>query len=231
MFCIRGNFNLYAMKIFIKILMVITVFYWNNAIAQPNDWDVLTTEALISHNKQNYSDHEAARNNQVVSQATVSLWKSTTNKFNQLTNSIDKRLTSLYIITADAGLVYNIYTTLSDMASLEEKSIQISANYPFTVPTMITGEEKIFQTATALTEYITLLVVNYGTISKMKVSDRNLIYQEVNDDLNIMSSECNSLYLFMQRVQLSDELKNTQPYQIINKDKQLVNDILNNLKK
>lgn len=211
--------------------MAIAVFYSQYAIAQPNDWDIPTTEALISHNKQNYSDHQAARNNQVVSQGTVSLWKSTTNKFNQLTNSIDQRLTSLYIITADAVLVYNIYTTLSDMASVEEESVQISFKYPFTVPILINGEQKIFQTASNLIEYISLLVVNYGTISKMKVSDRNLIFQEVTDDLNIMSTESNSLYLFMQRVQLSDQFKNTQPFQMINKDKQLVNDILNNLKK
>jgi hypothetical protein len=40
--------------------------------AQPNIWDVPLTESLISHNKNNYADHKEARNNQLVSAATVS---------------------------------------------------------------------------------------------------------------------------------------------------------------
>jgi hypothetical protein len=166
----------------------------------------------------------------VVSEGTVSWWKSVTNTFNQLTNSIDKRLTSFYIITADAATVYNIYTRLSEMATVEEESFQISAQYPFTVPILINGEEEIYQSATNLFEYLSLLVVNYGAISKMKVSARSFIFEEITAQLNILSTQCNSLYLFMQRVQLSDLIKNSQPYQLINKDDQLVKDILANLK-
>jgi hypothetical protein len=218
------------MKLLVSILILTIVFPVTHLVAQPNYWDVPTTEALISHNKQNYSDHQQATTNQLVSQGTVSWWKSTTNTFNNLADSIDKRLTSFFIITADAATVYNIYLRFSEMESVEEKSIDISYNYPFTVPVLINGEANIIQSATNLFEYLSLLVINYGAISKMKVSDRTLIYQEITDQLNIMSTQCNSLYLFMQRVQLSDMIKNSQPGQLINKDDQIVKGILNNLK-
>jgi hypothetical protein len=218
------------MKPLFIILIFITVFNVPLVYAQPNEWDVPTTEILISHNKQNYSDHQQAAANQLVSQGTVSWWKSTTNTFNNLTNSIDKRLTSFYIITADAGTVYNIATRLSEMASLEEKSIELSYQYPFTVPILISDEDKIISSGTSLFEYLSLMVISYDAISKMQVSARTIIYREITDQLNILSAECNSLYLFMERVQLSDLLKNGKAYQLINKDDQLVKDILKNMK-
>src|SRR3954462_4399993 len=97
------------------LFLLITLALVNSSGAQVNYWDMPTTEYLIQHNTDNYTDHKAFKDNQVESQATVSQWKNITLKLKNLTDSIDQRLSSFFIITADVSTVIAIYTALNDM--------------------------------------------------------------------------------------------------------------------
>src|ERR1035441_8546552 len=85
------------------------------ANAQPNLWDIPTTEALIAHNKTNFSDNKTVNQNQAASTITVGFLKSTKDKCKQLMDSLDKRLNSLYIILADATLAIQVGNIMSDV--------------------------------------------------------------------------------------------------------------------
>jgi len=198
--------------------------------AQDDFWDIPTTEALIAHNKTNYSDHQTFRDNQLVSEGTVSFWKSTTNTFKKLSDSIDQRLTSFFILTADVGILYQIYTGLSEMYGYQSKSVSIASKYPFTLPVIIDREQQIYQAAYSLFTYMTLIVMSYGDISKMKASGRQVIFQSIREQVFILRTMCYSLYCAMERVQFAQLLKNTKGYQFVNKDAGIVKDILSNFK-
>jgi hypothetical protein len=72
-------------------IMALTLSIAQALYGQQDTWDIPVTEQMISQNKQNYSDHQEVKNNQIVSQATVSRWKSSTNQFKTLSDYIDIR--------------------------------------------------------------------------------------------------------------------------------------------
>ena len=194
--------------------------------AQPNYWDTPTTEYLIAHNKDNYKDHKDFKNNQVVSQGTVSKWKSITYKLKNLTDSIDKRLSSFFIITADASTVLAIYTALNEMYAYQSESMEIGYKYPYTIPVLISRENEIITSASSLISYLALIVNSYTDISKMKVSDRNIIYHEIRMDLDVIRLRCYSMLQKMKQIDFVNVLKRTQPFKFVNNDAQIVHDIL-----
>lgn len=200
----------------------------NSGNAQVNYWDMPTTEYLIQHNTDNYTDHKAFKDNQVESQATVSQWKSLTVKLKSLTDSIDQRLSSFFIITADVSTVMAIYTALNDMYSYQSQSMDIAIKYPYTVPVIIERENEVIASASSFVSYLTLIVSSYTDISKMKVSDRNIIYHEIRSELEVVRLRCYSLLQQMKQIDFVESLKKTAPSRYINNDAQLVKDIIQN---
>lgn len=214
-----------------RTIFVITfIAFAQSSSGQQNIWDVPATEEMISHNKKNYSDHQDARNNQVISQGTVSTLKSSTNKFKTLSDFIDKRLSSAFIVITDVATLYNIYNQLADMMEYEQRSLVIAKRHPWALSIMANEQEQIIKSGTELFNYMSLLVLSYGDISKMKVSARKVVFHSINLQLSVLKGRCYSMYCTMQRLDLTSTIRNSKPGQIVNKDKQIVTDILKNIK-
>ncbi len=196
--------------------------------AQVNYWDMPTTEYLIQHNMDNYKDHKDFKVNQVESQATVSQWKTLTYKLKNLTDSIDQRLSSVFIITADVSTAIAIYTALNNMYSYQSQSMAIALKYPYTIPVIIKRENEILASASSFVSYLTLITSSYTDISKMKVSDRNIIYREIRSELEVVRLRCYSMLQQMKQVDFVEILKQTGPVKYVNNDARLVKDILKN---
>jgi hypothetical protein len=197
---------------------------------QQDTWDIPATEILISQNKTNYSDHKTAKNNQLTSQATVSLWKKSTNQYKTVSDFIDKRLTSAFIVVADVSTLYNIYNQLSEMIEYERKSLEIVKKHPWTAAYMIGEQRRIINSGHDLFNYMSLLVISYNDLSKMKVSARKAIFHGIDLQLGVLRARCYSMYCMLNRLDITSEIGKTKPVQWVNKDEQIVKDILKNLK-
>ena len=117
--------------------------------AQPNIWDIPVTAALISHNKTNYNDNKAVKENQVKSTATVNVLKNTKDKCKQLIDSLDKRLNSLYIILSDATLAIQVSKIIADIYEYQSESFQLILKYPYAAFLYYNNQQRI----TYLQEY------------------------------------------------------------------------------
>lgn len=214
-----------SFTILAALLSISTIDY-----AQQDTWDVPATELMISHNKQNYSDHQDVKNNQFASQATVSVWKNSTNQFKTLSDYIDKRLTSAFIVVADVTTLYNIYSQLSEMITYEQKSLVIAKRHPWAAPLLASEQAAIINSGNDLFSYISLLIMSYGDISKMKVSARKVIFHSIDLQVGVLKARCYSMYAMMKRLDLTSEIRKSKPVQMINKDQQIIKDILKNIK-
>lgn len=212
----------------LPLIGIIFLISATTAQAQPNYWDIPSTEYLITHNKDNYKDHKEFKTNQFVSRGTVSRWKNITNKLKNLTDSIDRRLSSFFIITADASTVLAIYTALKDMYAYQSESLKIGSKYPYTIPVLIAKENEIISSASSFVSYLALIVNSYSDISRMRVSDRNIIYHEIRAELEVVRLRCYSMLMQMKQIDMVNTLKQTKPFKFINNDAQLVKSILNN---
>lgn len=213
-----------------SFLVIVVLLTTKSVSAQQNVWDIPATELMISHNKQNFSDHQTIRNNQIVSEGTVKSWKNSTNNFKTLSDFIDKRLTSAFIIVADAVTLYNIYDQLSEMMDYEAKALDIAYRHPWAISILSSQEGKIIKSGSQLFNYISLIAISYGDISKMKASARKVIFHEISLQISVLKAQCYSLYNLMKRLDLASEVGKTKPGTFINKDAQIVKDILKNLK-
>lgn len=215
---------------FILFIVLINSFSSMRTEAQPNIWDIPATEALISHNKTNYADNKTAKENQLKSTVTVGFLKKTKDKCKQLVDSLDKRLNSLFIILADATLAIQVSKILADIYEYQAESFQLILKYPFAGFLYYNNQQKIIKDAKSVLSLIYMVVLSYGDIGKMKVSERKIVYTHIIRQVAYLRAKCSALNGQLQMIDFSTTYKNGKSWNYINMDKNKINEILNNWK-
>lgn len=198
--------------------------------AQPNIWDIPATEALISHNKTNFSDNKTAKENQLKSTVTVGVLKNAKDKCKQLMDSLDKRLNSLYIVLADATLAIQVSKILADIYEYQAESFQLILKYPYAAFLYYNNQQRIIKDAESLLSLIYMVVLSYGDIGKMKVSERKIVYTHIIMQMGYLRAKCSALDGQLKMIDFSETYKNSRSWNYINMDKSKVNEILNDWK-
>jgi hypothetical protein len=217
----------YILAVFIMFSLLFAV---KTTKAQPNIWDIPATEALISHNKTNFSDNKTVKENQVKSTVTVGFLKETKDKCKQLIDSLDKRLNSLYIILADATLAIQVGNIMSDVYQYQSDAFQLVLKYPYAAFLYYNNQQKIIKDVENLFNLIYMVVLSYGDIGKMKVSERKIVYTHIIMQMGYLRAKCSALYGQLQMIDFSETYKNSRGWNYINMDKDKVNEILNSWK-
>ena len=153
--------------------------FYSQVKAQPNIWDIPATEALIAHNKTNFADNKTVKNNQLESTVTVGVLKNTKDKCKRLIDSLDKRLNSLYIILADATLAIQVSQIMKDILEYQSESFQLVLKYPYASFLYYNNQQKIIDDAGSVFNLIYMVILSYGDIGKMKVSERKIVYTQI----------------------------------------------------
>jgi hypothetical protein len=192
-----------------------------------NTWDIPLTEVLISHSKKNHGDHLDMRNNQAVSTATVSEWKKRQNQLKQLVDQIDRRLSSVFIVIADVAMMYEVSSSFEEMASYQQKTFELLTRYPYGATLVLGPQQQLYKDAVELFSFVQLMVLSYGDLTKMKVSSRQAIYRKLRDQVYVLRSRCYSIYQIMRKIEFAQLLQHTQVYPFIQKDKAIVQEIIN----
>jgi len=208
-------------------IILIISFSFLRVGAQPNIWDIPVTEALISHNKTNFSDNKTAKENQVKSTVTIAVLKSTKDKCKQLIDSLDKRMTSLYIILADATLAIQVSKIIADIYDYQSESFQLVIKYPFAAFLYYNNQQKISKNAESLLSLIYMVVLSYEDIGKMKVSERKMVYTHIIMQMGYLRAKCHALDGQLKMIDFSETYKNSKRWNYIDMDKNKVNQILN----
>lgn len=216
-------------KYFFSFIVFFFCFY-THVKAQPNIWDIPATEAMISHNKTNFSDNKTAKENQLKSTATVGILKNTKDKCKQLMDSLDKRLNSLYIVLADATLAIQVSRIMRDIVDYQSESFQLVLKYPYASFLYYSNQQKIIDDARSVYSLIYMVVLSYGDIGKMKVSERKIVYTQIIMQLAYLKAKCNALFSQLKMIDFSETYKNSRGFGYIDMDKDKVAQIINNWK-
>ena len=216
-----------------KYLFLSIVFFfcfYTHAEAQPNIWDIPTTEALIAHNKTNFADNKTVKNNQLKSTVTVGVLKNTKDKCKRLIDSLDKRLNSLYIIMADAVLTIQVSNIMRDILEYQVESFQLVLKYPYASFLYYNNQQKIIDNARSVFSLIYMVILSYGDIGKMKVSERKIVYTQIVMQLGYLRAKCGALNGQLKMIDFSETYKNSRGFQYIDMDKDKVKQIINDWK-
>jgi hypothetical protein len=217
----------YITPVFVLLSLLFTV---KTTRAQANIWDIPATEALISHNKTNFSDNKTVNENQAASTVTVGVLKRTKDKSKQLIDSLDKRLNSLYIILADATLTIQVGNIMSDIYQYESDAFQLVLKYPYAAFLYYNNQQKIISDAKSIVNLIYMVVLSYGDIGKMKVSERKIVYTQIIMQMGYLRAKCSALVGQLQMIDFSEKYKNLNGGNYIDMDKDKVTQVLNDWK-
>jgi hypothetical protein len=213
-------------QLFFTISVIFLSLQGQAQLGSVNTWDVPVTEILISHNKKNDADHQAMKNNQAVSTATVSQWKTRQNEFKQLTDQIDQRLSSVFIVLADVSMLYEVSSSFTEMADYQQKTFELLLRYPYGAPLVLGQQQQLYRDAVELISFVQLMVLSYGEMTKMKVSSRQAIYRQLRDQVYVLRSRCYGIYQLMKKIDFAQVLQNTPVYHFIQKDKAIVTQVI-----
>ena len=216
-------------KYFFSFIVFFFCFF-SQVKAQPNIWDIPATEALIAHNKTNFDDNKTVKNNQLESTVTVGVLKNTKDKCKRLIDSLDKRLNSLYIILADATLAIQVSQIMKDIFEYQAESFQLVLKYPYASFLYYNNQQKIIDDAGSVVNLIYMVILSYGDIGKMKVSERKIVYTQIIMQLAYLKAKCNALNGKLKMIDFSETYKNSRGFQYIDMDKAKVNQIINDWK-
>lgn len=216
-------------KYFFSFIVFFFCFF-SQVKAQPNIWDIPATEALIAHNKTNFSDNKTVKNNQLKSTVTVGVLKNTKDKCKRLIDSLDKRLNSLYVILADATLAVQVSQIMKDIFEYQAESFQLVLKYPYASFLYYNNQQKIIDDAQSVFNLIYMVILSYGDIGKMKVSERKIVYTQIIMQLAFLKAKCNALNGQLKMIDFSETYKNSRGFQYIDMDKAKVNQIINDWK-
>ena len=216
-------------KYFFTLILFLFCFCCN-AKAQPNIWDIPATEALIAHNKTNFDDNKTVKNNQLESTVTVGVLKNTKDKCKRLVDSLDKRLNSLYVILADATLAIQVSQIMKDIFEYQAESFQLVLKYPYASFLYYNNQQKIIDDAGSMFNLIYMVILSYGDIGKMKVSERKIVYTQIIMQLGYLRAKCSALNGQLKMIGFSETYKNSRGFQYIDMDKAKVNQIINDWK-
>ena len=214
-------------QIFFLALCLVAAF---SVSGQKQMWDVGFTEMMISQNKQHYSDNVTAKNNQLVSQATVMEWKSLNDKMNNLVDSIDKWINKASIVLADAVSAYQLAVKWKDIFQVQGKIISVVNKYPFAAPFIIGPESQIISDGEEFLALVYLYILTGGQANKMRVAERKRLYNEIVDQCQIVLNKSKALYQVATTIHFQETFKATVPTNILNQDKQIVSNLLKDLK-
>lgn len=210
--------------------MLLVMFITNPAFSQTKYWDMALTQILVEQNKTNYKDNQQALSNQLVSHATVLKWKSTQDQFKKIVDKIDKHLSQAFIVAADITTLYNIYLSMDEMVGYQKKSLSILLKYPYAAGWFYKKQSDVYNSASDMVRFILVIIMSYGDINKMQVSSRETIFRELSSLVAVLRAKCYSLYQRMKQVEFAQLYKNTKPWEFFNRDKELVEEILREIK-
>src|SRR5450631_3886402 len=219
-----------VMKIIQSLLLALLLMGSFSVSAQNQMWDVGFTEMMITQNKHHYSDNLSAKNSQLASQTTVMEWNSLNDKMNNLVDSIDKWINKSSIVLADAVSAYQLALKWKDIFQVQSKIISLVDQYSFAIPLIIGSESQIISDGEEFLALVYLYILTGGQANKMRVAERKRLYSEIVDQCQIILNKSKSLYQVATTIHFQETYKATIPTGILNQDKQIVSNLLKELK-
>jgi hypothetical protein len=212
------------------MLFIFLLFCCLPVLSQQDSWDSALTETLIDINKKTYPRHTEYRNLQLQSTLTMKAVHEKKKQFKELVDNINKRLNNVFIVAADVTIVYDAYKRLKYLIELEGKVIDLAVKYPLTIPIAASTEKEIVEDAKDLYGFISVIVLSWGDVSKMKNSNRQIIFRNVTDILSLMIARLESTYQLLKRYDLKEILRKTGIpfYDYYTQDKKIVEGLLKN---
>ena len=195
-----------------------------NAFCQLN---VQLIHQLVAESKSEHSRQDQAKNKQAVTSANEEVNKTQMSKLKTKYRELQSRFHTVGLAIDAAQIGLEASPVISEIIRQQSIIYQLARDNPVLIALAFQTEKDLADRARMLANYIAGLALSIGDINQMKASDRKILFSHALTELRLIESASIGLVLSMVQANYKRSLNPFADF--VNRDKQLVDDIIRNV--
>lgn len=213
-----------------KTLLIILLALFSH-IAKSKDYiSYYLIHVAVDHTLKEHERQKSIRNNQAVVTAEEEINRGKMSSFNRKYKQVKERLNSLSLLFDGAFMSMEAYPLLNSIVKTQQDIVREVQAAPYLIPLAISSEAQFVEKARSIIMFLTGLALTYGDINQMKAGDRKMLLHHAIDELYLLDGISTGLLNTINNIKLAQQLKKAQFETWVNRDKEIINDIITNAK-
>jgi len=181
---------------------------------------------LVSESKSEHSRQDQAKNKQAIASANEEVNRSQMGKLKMKYRELQQRFHTVGLAIDAAQIGLEASPVVSEIIRQQSIIYQLAKDNPILIALAFQTEKDLADRARMLSNYIAGLALSIGDINQMKASDRKILFSHALTELRLIEGASKGLAVAMLQASYK---RSTDPFaDFVNKDKQLVDDIIRN---
>lgn len=210
-------------------LLDFAALYPGNCFAQRKALNIAGIHQLVSDSRSEHERQETSRNRQAQNTMNEQGNKTLLFKLKDSYRLLQSRFSFLGMAVSAAEVGLNATPMVSRIISDQSKLYDAAVRDPMLLPLVFQAEVEFVFRAKDLSGYLLGLVLSYGALNQMKISDRKILFDHVLTELQQIAALSAGMVRLLDQANLSSVLMGMNPFSdFISTDKSVVEDILRN---
>ncbi|MGF7028557.1 hypothetical protein [Sphingobacterium sp. HSC-15S19] len=186
---------------------------------------------LVQHSKDEHGRQTTARSRQAVTSANEQVNRSKMDELKQKYRNLQNRFHMLSLAIDASQIALQASPLISKIIENQDRIIRLASDDPLLIALAFQTEIDLSGRAYMLSRYLYALALSLGDLNQMKSSDRKLLFGHVIRELRIIEGSSHGLAVNMFYSSRKKMVSAMNPFDgFINRDRELVNDILSKVK-
>lgn len=205
--------------------------YGGTGFGQQKALNIAGIHQLVSDSRSEHERQETARNRQALNTVNEQANKTLLFKLKDSYRLLQSRFSFLGMAVSAAEVGLNASPLVSRIISDQSRLYDAAVRDPLLLPLVYQTEVEFVLRAKDLSGYLLGLVLSYGALNQMKISDRKILFDHVLAELQQIAALSAGMVRLLDQANLSLMLMRLNPFSdYISTDKSVVEDILRNAK-
>ncbi|RZM19715.1 MAG: hypothetical protein EOO88_37275 [Pedobacter sp.] len=205
--------------------------YGGSIFAQRKALNIAGIHQLVADSRSEHGRQVDARNRQAQNTVNEQANRTLLFKLKDSYRLLQSRFSFLGMAVSAAEVGFNASPLVSKIISDQSKLYDAAVRDPLLLPLVYQAEVEFVLRAKDLSGYLLGLVLSYGALNQMKISDRKILFDHVITELQQIAALSAGMVRLLDQANLSSVLMGMNPFSdFISTDKSVVEDILRNAK-
>jgi hypothetical protein len=209
-----------------KKTILITSILFGLAINARSQLNVELLHQLVSESKSEHSRQDEAKNKQAITSANEEVNKTQMGKLKTKYRELQSRFHTIGLAIDVAQIGLEASPLVSEIVRQQGIIYNLAYDNPLLIAIALQTEIDLVDRAKMLANYIAGLALSIGEINQMKASDRKILFSHALNELRLIEGASKGLAICMQQANYKRSLDPFKDF--VNRDKQLIDDIMRN---
>jgi len=213
------------------VLFSVGGLYGGSGFAQRKALNIAGIHQLVAASRSEHERQETARNRQAQNTVNEQANKTLLFKLKDSYRLLQSRFSFLGMAVSATEVGWNASPLVTKIVSEQSRLYNAAILDPLLLPLVYQAEVEFVLRAKDLSGYLFALVLSYGALNQMKISDRKILFDHVLTELQQIAALSAGMVRLLDHANLSSMISRLNPFaDFISTDKSVVVDILRNAK-